>query len=85
MTDQESNTAADINVGDSMALSIRFSMKEMGTPKAEERITTMRNAVNNRAQYLRRRYDYEFESNLVDAVTADRKHVVVTFISTRTK
>ena len=76
----------EINVGDSVSLATRFTLKQMvDTDKTRARIDHMRSTINNRVQYLRRRYGYEFDSNLVDAVTSDRQHVVVTMIATRTK
>ena len=76
----------EINIGDSISLSTRFTLKQMtDTDKTRARIDHMRSTINNRIQYLKRRYGYEFDTNLVDAVTSDRQHVVVTMIATRTK
>lgn len=81
----EATSPAEINVGEAMSLALRIPVKEMGTAKSEAAINFMKTTINNKAQYLKRRYNFIFESNLVDAVTTDRQHVVVTFIATRVK
>lgn len=81
----EVTSPAEINVGEAMSLAVRVPVKEMGGAKAEAAINFMKTTINNKAQYLKRRYGFVFESNLVDAVTTDRQHVVVTFIATRVK
>lgn len=76
---------SEVEVGDHVSQAARFKVTDMLKDAVRQRIEGLRTTVNNRTQYLKRRYGYEFESNLVDAVTADRTHVVVTFIATRTK
>lgn len=73
-----------VEVGGNISLSRRLTMAEMAK-KAEDVVAELRNTVNNRVQYLKRRYKHEFEMNIVDAVTSDRKHVVITYIATRVK
>ena len=76
----------EVEIGASVSLSIRFTLRQMvDSDKAKARIEHMRGTINNRIQYLKRRYGYEFDTNLVDAVTADRQHIVVTMIATRMK
>lgn len=76
--------AADIEVGGHLSMACRFTMAEMAkTDKVKERISAMQATVNSRVQYLRRRYDYQFETHIVDAVTSNRQYVIVTVISTR--
>lgn len=80
-----SNEEIEIGVGDHISQSARFKVTDMMKESTRQRIEGMRTTVNNRTQYLKRRYGCEFESNLVDAVTADRTFIVVTFIATRVK
>lgn len=76
---------AEVLIGGHISAAARFKVTQFDKPATRQAIEVMQNAVKNRAQYLRRKHGYEFELNLVDAVTADREHIVVTFIATRMK